>query len=263
MNIKYPLLTALYASAIGAFVLSTASAAQAELSAAAADAVIRAAHDERKREHAKRRQALEAVPALAEFEVTRPGYTVTFRRISPPIPVPAATRQTTAGAHNSAQNIAELEQNHPPHHMIGLGAIVYEDGISEITWRDDDGLAYTVLSNINFNLLRNVGDFTDDGEWYAFHASIESTAGASPDAALFTGSFIEYIILAPEKAIIPAALYQQFDALHRHYLANREGLATAHQRREALDAARRRHAESRPPEPKPDRTINFWRIEAE
>ncbi|MCH8541687.1 MAG: hypothetical protein LAT58_13090, partial [Opitutales bacterium] len=71
----------------------------------------------------------------------------------------------------------------------------------------------------------------------------------------------EYLIIAdaPETAI-PAALYEELDALHQHYHANEERLIAEYERRKVINEARRAYREANPPEPK-DTVINFWRAE--
>ena len=55
--------------------------------------------------------------------------------------------------------LAEHEQ--PAHRTLHLTAVVYDQTLTEITWRDEDRREWTILSNIGFRYLGGIGEFED------------------------------------------------------------------------------------------------------
>lgn len=204
-----------------------------------------------------RRKALEAVPALHESEVRIGGRTVIFRRIRSGED-PARLAGATVPENNRRSSIISDAEAIPVIRMIPLSVSIHNREVSQITWRGDNGEAYTVLSNVDFNYLRSVGTFTHDGVHWSFNASMENV-GSTLDRGVFTSDEPEYVVYVPEGAAVPETLREELDALHYHYLENEAALKTLYYRNEALNQARLEYPEKNPPGPK-DTVINFWPV---
>jgi len=166
------------------------------------------------------------------------------------------------------------------HEHISLGAKVFGDEHSEITWRDrETDEEFVVWTNVNLNYLSPVVSIRDGGYDYAYFGfvtkhtreeekarrafaaekgfEVESRWKAPPVA--FSGDGAEYVVVAEDKSRVPAKLYRQMDALLGYYLTNREALETRHHNVAVLREAREKYREANPPEPR-ETVVNFWRI---
>lgn len=191
------------------------------------------------------------------------------------------------------EQIAAWMAEQPVPRNLNLTAVVYDPAkggtgntLTEITWRDEDRREWTILSNIDFRYLGGIGHFDDETHhWmtflFVYEVDSEKEAETARRAAekgfpyeprsadhwlsLVPGDFLtstepEYLIIAEhEKAAIPAALYEELDALHRHYHAHEKRLIAEYERNQVMNEARRAWHEANPPEPK-DTVINFWRV---
>ncbi|MCH8474217.1 MAG: hypothetical protein LAT55_03205 [Opitutales bacterium] len=262
---------------------------------AEADAAISAEMQAREDREADRKAAIEAVPAFEEWEVDHGNRKTILRRVAPPIPRLRDESQTTNLKSESAsptsdvwteEEIAAWMAEQPVHRTLNLTATVYDQSFTEITWRDEDRQEWKIVSNIDFRYLGGIGHFDDETHhWMTFlfvyevdsekqesiaRRATEEGFDYTPRTAdhwlsIIPGDFLsspepEYIIIAEhEEAAIPAVLYEELDALHRHYHANEERLIADYERNKVMNEARRAYLEANPPKPK-DTVINFWRV---
>lgn len=212
-----------------------------------------------------------------------------LRRVAPPVKLLKAydSTATSESAVPTEEQIAAFMAEQPTNRSLNLTGIVYDQSFTKITWRDEEQSEWTVLSNIDFRYVDGFTHFEDENQrWSSFflvhevdsqkEAAFASHAAArgfpyvarSPERwlALLPNDFLtsgkpEYLIVTDGgKTEIPAALYEEMDALHRHYHAHEERLIAEYERNKVLIEARRAWHEANPPEPK-DTVINFWRVE--
>lgn len=256
---------------------------------AEADAAISAEMQAREDREADRKAAIEAVPAFEEWEVDHGNRKTILRRVAPPVGLPIEDRRLQI-EEESAQDQPSFPDQSEIYNLkssfINLSATVYDQSFTEITWRDEDRQEWTILSNIDFRYLGGIGHFDDETHhWMTFlfvyevdsekqesiaRRAAEEGFDYTPRTAdhwlsIIPGDFLsspepEYIIIAEhEEAAIPQALYEELDALHRHYHAHEERLIAEYERNKVMNEARRAYLEANPPKPK-DTVINFWRV---
>jgi len=129
-------------------------------------------------EAAYRREAL-GQAALAERIITKGGQKIRFRRVAAGerIEVADATEPKSA---DLTMDSRFAEAAAYVHENISLGANVYGDEYSEITWRDTDtGKTISVWTNISLNYLKPIVSFTEDDIHY------------EPDPQSWTGCFTQ------------------------------------------------------------------------
>lgn len=246
-----------------------------------ADAAIAAEMQARELRESDRKAAMKAVPAFKEWEVDHGNRKTILRRVAPPVSLPIEESLSDEVPLFDQSEISNLKLS-----IIHLTAVVYDYTLTEITWRDEDRREWTILSNIDFRYLENIRPFHSEGHLWIPRISLhevqsnEEIETASRLAergfpvrarttdhwlSLVPGDFLaspepEYLIIAEdEKAAIPPALYEELDALHRHYHAHEERLIAEYERNQVMNEARRAWHETNPPEPK-DTVINFWRV---
>ena len=260
-----------------------------------ADAAIVAEMQGRETREADRKAAIEAVPAFEEWEVDHGIRKTILRRVATPARLSNEGHRlrneddstvTSEGAAWTEKEIAAWVAEQPVHRTLNLTAVVYDQTLTEIIWRDEDRREWTILSNIDFRYLGGIGHFEDETHhWMTFLFVYEVDSEKETETArratekgfpyeprsadrwfsLVPGDFLasseaEYLIVAEdEKADIPVALYEELDALHRYYHANEESLIAEYERNKVMNEARRAWHEANPPEPK-DTVINFWRV---
>lgn len=167
--------------------------------------------------------------------------------------------------------------------QISLGANVYGDSHSEITWRDTEtGARFTVWTNVSLNYLRPVSSIQAKNYDYMYfgfvtpytkedeqrHIQIAREHGVEVESrwkeppVAFTGGSYEYIVITEDTAKVPDKLYRQLDALIGHYVAHREELEIEYENSQTLEAARQQYLKENPPQPR-ETLVNFWKIEDE
>ncbi|TVP77431.1 MAG: hypothetical protein EA353_10495 [Puniceicoccaceae bacterium] len=256
---------------------------------AQADAVIAMEMEARAAREAARKAFMEAVPAFEEWEVDHGAYKTILRRVAPPEPVKLSNRTSTSEVAAEPQwteaQFAAWIAEQPSPRKLNLTATVFDETLTKVTWRDESRMKWTILSNIDFRYLRGVVQFEDKtNRWmsFLFVDEVDSTREKEialhaaekgfqyeprtlePWLSLVPADFMsstepEYIIMADSESTIPEALYEELDALHRHYAANEEQLIAAYEYDKVMSAARRAWHEANPPEPK-DTVINFWKV---
>ncbi len=163
---------------------------------------------------------------------------------------------------------------------ISLSSTVYDDEYTQVTWRDEDGVATTVWVNLNFKYFSTISSFQLGSvkySYFGFTHEIDTNAFIThpetgekiyphnlpdwmPSADDFP-SVPAYLVLAEEDAVIPDALYQQMDALIIHFINKELELKAAYQRAEALRKAKANFLKANP-QPEKDIVINYWPIKS-
>lgn len=251
-----------------------------ELSISEAEQLVRVEAEAKQSERETRKEALLAVPAEAEWEADTGERKVIFRRITPPVikvvPVKAASvAEPQFSPEMQARSLADQLR----HENISLYATVYDRQVSEVVWQKGDD-RFTVWTNIDFNLLRQVG-FIDAGDVHYSYFGMTENISSEDEARLaelaaangwnlsretrwkpcpvaFADESPEYVVLADSEADVPAELFSQMDALLDYFIENKAQLEAAYKRAAILNAAREKYLAERPPEPKQDVIINFY-----
>lgn len=241
-------------------------------------ALVAAEMEAKERDSDSRRAGLKEVEALEEWEINRGGRKIILRRVAAPA-VAGELDASTVPAGDPGERLAGLLAAYPGRRMIHLRAYVYDRGFTELIWRDAGGREWRIFSNVDFNYLNGADGFIDGGyKWSAmiFLENIDSaneqarvllaaangmdySPRTAPEAGLFLSAAPEYLVYAESEDSVPAALYEELDALHRHYRTNREVLIAGYERRKVLEEARREWRQANPPQTK-DTVINFWRV---
>lgn len=254
-----------------------------------ADATIAAEMRASEARKAERKVSLEAVPAIEEWEVDHGDRKTILRRVASREAV-AATDQsepadTVAAAQWTEAQFAAWIAEQAIHRTVNLSATVFDRKFSQITWRDKAHKEWKILSNIDFRYLGGIGQFEDETHHWVTFLFVDEVDTArqqeiallaaekgfpyeprKPDPAfsLAPADFLsnpepEYIVIADSEGAIPAALYEELDAVHRYYEANEERLIATYKRQRVMNGARQAWKAANPPEPK-DSVINFWKV---
>lgn len=262
---------------------------------AEAEAIVATERQARETSQAERKAAIESVPAYEEWEVDHGNRKTILRRVAPPENLNIEDHESRQGGHSTAsskgpatteEEITAWMDGQPFPRTLNLTAVVYDRTLTEITWRDEGHREWTILSNVDFRYLGGTGGFEDGThQWLTFlfvdEVDSEKEAATARRAAdegfsyeprtaerwrpLVPGDFLfgtepEYLLVATEeRREIPAALFEELDALHSYYHAHEERLIADYYRNKALNEARRAWREANPPEPR-DSVINFWRV---
>lgn len=254
---------------------------------AQAEAMIAAEMAAGQQREADRKAAIEAVPAVEEWELDQGDRKTIIRQIAPPVPEATVKSQISPAVAKpwTEEEIAAWMADQPIFRNLNVTAVVFDRTFTELTWRDADRLEWTILSNIDFRYLGGIGHFEDESHhWMTFifvyeadsekeriRASLAADMGFPYEArsadrwlSLVPADFLsrdrlEYFVFAEQEAAVPAALYEELDALHRYYDANEAQLKASYERNKVLNEARRAWHEANPPETK-DGVMNFWKI---
>lgn len=214
------------------------------------------------------------------------GQQVVFRRIAPTPGVNAQeevdTVQFVEASLPSVGSIIPSEEL--AHESIHLGANVYGDDYSEVTWRDQEsGQSFTVWTNINLNYLRPINAFEAEDIQYDYFGFVTvysyETEHVRPAMTTGQGAFIEsnwktppvvfstehyeYFVDVPLDSQVPEKLYRQLDALFGYYLANLERLEIEHKNAQLLQAAQKRDLEENPPKKPKQIILNYTPLRGE
>ena len=192
-----------------------------------------------KKEARQRKQRLIALGEKATEEHIlnlEDGQQVVFRKIAP---------TAKANPEKEIDTIPPIEASLPmvnsaipstelAYESIHLGANVYGNDYSEVTWKDQEsGQSFTVWTNINLNYLRPINAFEANGIQYNYFGFVTAYSYEAEQKYLATateqGIFIEsnwktppvvfseeeyeYFVDAPLYAKVPEKLYRQLDAL--------------------------------------------------
>ncbi len=252
------------------------------LSDAEADAIIQAEVAARAEREAARPLKRIEFDVLETREVSRErGTNLIMNRVSPPdIPPPEPEEETDPYAKFTEEelevardfdlSLVELyylqRTNYLENVILTLSVTIYDREISRIRW-ESGGQRHTVYSNIDFNFMRGVRGFeAGDGRTYYTllmgigEEAIRGREHLLPASDSFDSERAGYIVESGD-GITPAGDdLAPIDALHAWYRQNEERLKLECQRREALNAAWKRHREANPPVQRPT-VIHFWPVE--
>lgn len=252
------------------------------LSDAEADDLVEREMEARLSREVARRHALrsEAASSVVRSPVSdSSGRNFVIRRIA----TPAGSVLRTSPA-TSPRPAAEKDSMpvHPfPYRQIRLSATVFDRTLSEVVYRCEDGRRLRIVSNIDFNLLAGMGRFTDETAHWSLVMTVSNVdseeekrrerqaaefgstyvAREGPEPSLFETPDPGYVVFAESEEAVPEKLFEELDALHRHYLENEDRLRVLFHNREAKRAALERWREKNPPAAQ-DTIINFWPIQS-
>ncbi|MFD2257699.1 hypothetical protein ACFSSA_13530 [Luteolibacter algae] len=255
-----------------------------ELSDAQADALVQQkfeAMEQRKEERVEQLTSQLNYKVIDRKVVDLGERKIIMNRVSPPeksVPADGAVEEDAGQPEEIREQFIQSESKE--YKFISLSATVYDRKFTELRWRhgDERFLAY---SNVDFNFMGGFGSFETDDTNYSFFMGIgnESTDALAernrfakernlegyverqiPQMPEFTPGSVEYAVVSDDPSIVERdEVFGQISALHAYYQANEKRLKTEYQRREALNAARKRYEAANPEKPK-DTIINFWPI---
>jgi hypothetical protein len=233
-------------------------------------------------EKAYRREAL-GQAALAERSINKGGQKIRFRRVA------AGERVEVADAIESKSVDLSMDSRFAEaaeyvHENISLGANVYGDEYSEITWRDPEtGQTVTVWTNISLNYLKPIVSFTADDIHYDYFGFVMSYTREGDEARMkmakelgyeaesqwkyppvrLSADYHEYYVDAPWDAEIPEKLHRQLSALFAYYLKNEEKFKIEYLNSRTLQAAREANLKSNPPKEAKEVIMNYSPLRGE
>jgi len=240
---------------------------------------------------ANRKAELESMSSRETRTVQKEGHRVTINRVEPPqLKVAPISPSLDSEAKRvwTEEEWAAMIAAQPEHQSISLSVTVFGEEYSKILWRkprDKDERSkeapeeFEIWTNVNLNYLRPISSFDQDNvvyDYMGFTSTITREAEAWRRAyakehgydyesrwqvppVRFTDGTAEYVVTESEERRIPPELYQQMDALFRHYLENEERFKAEFKTNEALREAREAYLKENPPKPK-DVIINHWPI---
>ena len=246
-------------------------------------AIVREQRELKASRELERKQRILGIEAQSEAVIEKDSHKMILRRVGWQPIQPLVAAEGPSAADESDANFEEIIPEDYAHSMISIGATVYDDSFTEVTWREP-GVAgakpFTVWVNRNFKFISPLHHFDRAGVSYSyigFTSSVDTDAYVThpvtgerflpyqlpdwmPNSADFPSEEASYIVLVQDSTTeIPELLYQQMDALLGHYMENEAGLIATYQRAEALRQAKQKLDESEP-EKKKDIVINYWPI---
>lgn len=233
-----------------------------------ADAIILAQEATKAEQKAARIAELEEATVLSEGQSVLPsGQQVIIRKVAPPIkeaaksvePKPTQIPTLSPGQIAQWQRRADKESQ-----VIMLSATVYDEAVSRLSWRLlGEGSEYVAYANLDFNLLRGVHQLETGTHDLTFFLAVGDKARSNnpyrdehiPPLTDFSTDQSEYVLLEGDPD--DSAALAGIEALLAYHDAHLPELKIEYQRREALNAARKRYDEQNPKEPEPF-IIQFW-----
>lgn len=233
-------------------------------------------------EEAYRREAL-GQAAIEQRTIHKDGQKIRFRRVA------AAERIETrevaeATSVDLTMNSRFAEAAEYVHEYISLGANVYGDEYSEITWRDPDtGKTVSVWTNISLNYLKPIVSFAVDDIHYDYFGFVTNYTREGDEARMkmfkelgyeaesqwkyppvrLSSDYSEYYVDAPWDAEIPEKLHRQLSALFAYYLKNEEKFKIEYLNSRTLQAAREANLKANPPKEAEEVIMNYSPLRGE
>lgn len=198
----------------------------------------------RKQLKSQRRSTLESVPASKEWNLWMRDHVVLLRKVAEPARVVA--KRNLALFQPTHLNFSSTSVQAAEQRVAMVTARVFDRSVSEISWRDGEGVARTHLCDRDFTLLEGVQTFLDEGtQWTVFviAGEVEKT---------------EPLPTHDGGAMSEPQLNGGVRALCRYYDRNEAVLKQRRIRNDVLVEARRDWLERNPPEPE-DTVLNFWK----
>jgi len=233
-------------------------------------------------EEAYRREAL-GQAALAERTITKGGQKIRFRRVAAGERIEVADAIEPKSA-DLTMDSRFAEAAEYVHENISLGANVYGDEYSEITWRDPDtAQTVSVWTNISLNYLKPFVGFTEDDIHYDYFGFVTNYTREGDEARMkmfkelgyeaesqwkyppvrLSSDYNEYYVDAPWDAEIPEKLHRQLSALLGFYSANEEKFKREYLNSRMLQAAREADLKSNPPKEVKEVIMNYSPLRGE
>lgn len=251
------------------------------LSEREAETIVRDTMEARERAADERLAELDNRPAVERTYADLGERRVLFNRVKPR---PVVQRIEAAESQAERPQLTEAEINRLMEEwqvkddvFIMLSGTIYDDRITELRWVHN-GRSYLAYSNVNFNYLRGIGSFETEDAHYSFFMAMGEDSRESvvrrnrqaraegwenhtpqwlPTMRDFSGRSPEYLVISDDPDVFAdESAFAGLDALHLYYQENERELKIAYQRREALNAARKRYLQENPPKPR-DTVINF------
>ena len=228
----------------------------------------------------------EVKKVLSTTEIDLGTHSVVFQRVEPPKEVVAPVAAPVSAVASALSGLSREEivakWIRLRSVLLSLSCTVYESGVTEVRWREESGEEVRIVSSIDFNFLRGVGEFTTEERRYSVFMAVGNAmssetatrlrasgtavpvsvvARAAPVAAEVLaelkkeGGSRYVIVSAPEGA--GAEVFRAMDDLHRHYDAHKDELAAAWRQSEVDRTAREQWEKEHPPVPQ-DTVIQFW-----
>lgn len=243
-------------------------------------ALVEAQEAARYKSKAELRQTIESAEVTEEFIVRSGSRNVVLRRVEKPVNLGTETAPETTPVAPAFSKAPDFEHRDPISQrfgMITLHATNYDDLYSEIVWQDQ-GIRYTIWTNICTQYLRAIGSF-DFNEvnysYFGFVDQVDSLVEAdrpfeetdfgllqqpsrwkNPPVEL-SDSEPEYVVIAEDSDQVPEKLFEQMDAILSFYIENEDTLRIEHMNAETMQRARETYRENNPEEPE-DSLIILW-----
>ena len=252
-----------------------------------AAAIVESREAEKAAKHEAQLQELGAAEVVGSKVVQSSNGSLTVNAIRPLVlekPVLDETPHSNTQLTEAEWTALVAQRNVKIPEQISMGANVYGDEYSEITWRDTEtNVGFIVWTNVNLSYLRPITSIQDEEYDYMYFGFVTNytredeaarlefakekgfsdvvSRWKTPPVQLSPDQF-EYVVVVDSATAVPQKLYRQLNAVLGHYVANQEDLETAHHNSVALENARRKYLEENPPAPK-QTMVNFWKIESE
>ena len=225
---------------------------------------------------AERRQRILEADSSSETVIRGGAEQTLLRRVKPRhLELPKRAPEKNCDSGEPPVFAESLEKQHV---SISLSSNVYDDSLTEVTWRDSKGRPFAVWTNVNFKYLQTIHTFELDSVHYSYFGlthEIDTNAFVThpktgekiyshtlpewmPSTADFSGE-PAFLVLLEEGSEAPEALYEQMDALMTYYTAQEAQLKAAYQRWRILCKAKAEYLKKNP-QPEKDIVINYWPI---
>lgn len=221
-----------------------------------------------------RRDSIIAEEAQDVWSYGVPNRGVILRRVAPR----PWTQRKLSPAQVDGADLPLLENNALESRNIHFSITVFDHQASELIWWDGQE-SHTAISNIDFNHFAPLGGFDQDGVSWQFLCFVENidseksfeferlareagydvSAPSAPDISMLDTDKPNYAVYADDAELVPGAMIEALDALHRHYAIHGPRLEAQWKRTQILNEARRAWHEANPPIPRATIT-NFWPV---
>ena len=265
------------------------------LTDAEATAIVEAQEEAKVARYQARLAELSSVEIVSSRTVEHDGHQMIINAIKPLVFEPSAEPDVSESANPPSpeptpEEWAAWVEAQQQTEFISMGANVYGDEYSHITWRDQEAkLSFVVWTNISLRYLRFADSFQSGGVRYdylglpttvytreALDAQLRFAQEYAKEHGMevpegipsfweeppypFTDGQYEYYVIADDPAQVPEKLYRQMNAVLGYYVSELPRLKIEHLNSETMEKARAKFREENPPVPQPT-VINFWKIE--
>jgi hypothetical protein len=190
------------------------------------------------------------------------GGAVTYNRVTPANFAPArpiTQKLTTPVSAEQAEILQEAEVKKTS--TLMLQGTTFGNGTTLLEWREE-GVTHRAVSNLDFSLLPDMGQFEADDQLYIFMLLFQETEEPAPawvqSSNLRRGQASSYVLVVdPGNKAAKAGVLDGLDALHSYLDANKSEITDAHMMREAESRRREEAFKADPPQPESP-TINYW-----